>query len=578
MEQETGIALVQNENFLKKTYHGALFPCILSILSGCINILADGILVGQRIGATGLAAINLCVPVYLVLCIVGSFLVSGATICASQELGKNQPREAGRFYRIALTACIVSSAVITLCGIPAAGRISAFLCKDPAVFPMVRDYTWITLAGAFPRILLYVPFWFLRLDGKNQAVTVMMAIMAVGNVILDIVFLYALNMGVSGAALASVTATLAACVFGFVRLHGKGSSFSARPAVPGREEARRIAAAGSPAAVNNLFQTLRLLCMNAMLLEFGGSAMVAGFTVVNGISAFAEAVTAGVPQAGSALLGILHGERDNASTSIVIRREIKSGVLCCVIFGMGIVAGADVIARAYGMDAPMRIPMLCLALSLIPSLLNNILSGYYNASGYAWLSNLIIFFRVMAGSVLSLFLLLEMGGLPWAFLITGELITLAVWLIATGQIHRKNDRISRYLLLDQTLEKQGRVINFSIGSDPERICDASEKIKFFCEDNGMQPGQVLRISLALEEIMTLITAINEPEQVFFDIRVFSAEGKIGVRFRYNGKKYNPLQTASEENDLYMGIRMICRLVDDVCYQNMFGMNTLLILL
>lgn len=198
---------------------------------------------GQRIGAEGLVAINLCVPVYLVLCIVGSFLVSGSIICSSQELGKNQPREAGRFYRIALTTCIVASAVITLCGIPAAGCISAFLCKDPAVFPMVHDYTWMTLAGAFPGIMLYVPFWFLRLDGKNQAVTVMMAIMAVGNVILDIVFLYALNLGVLGAALAIVAATLAACVFGFVRLHGKDSSFSAGPAVPGREEARRIAAA-----------------------------------------------------------------------------------------------------------------------------------------------------------------------------------------------------------------------------------------------------------------------------------------------------------------------------------------------
>lgn len=51
--------LKQNEQFLRKAYNKALIPCILSVLSGNINILADGILVGQRLGTGALAAINL---------------------------------------------------------------------------------------------------------------------------------------------------------------------------------------------------------------------------------------------------------------------------------------------------------------------------------------------------------------------------------------------------------------------------------------------------------------------------------------------------------------------------------------
>lgn len=54
--------LKQNEQFLKKAYNKALIPCILSVLSGNINILADGILVGQRLGAPALAAINFSLP------------------------------------------------------------------------------------------------------------------------------------------------------------------------------------------------------------------------------------------------------------------------------------------------------------------------------------------------------------------------------------------------------------------------------------------------------------------------------------------------------------------------------------
>lgn len=69
--------LTQNEHFLKKAYRAAVIPSVLSTLSGYINILADGIIVGQKIGVLGLAAINLCVPLYLAQCVVGSFFVSG---------------------------------------------------------------------------------------------------------------------------------------------------------------------------------------------------------------------------------------------------------------------------------------------------------------------------------------------------------------------------------------------------------------------------------------------------------------------------------------------------------------------
>lgn len=64
--------LRQDEAFLRRL-HRALLPCGLSILSENINILVDGILVGQRVGTDGLSAISLCVPVYLILCVVGPF-------------------------------------------------------------------------------------------------------------------------------------------------------------------------------------------------------------------------------------------------------------------------------------------------------------------------------------------------------------------------------------------------------------------------------------------------------------------------------------------------------------------------
>lgn len=96
------IGLRQDEAFLRRAFHKSLLPCVLSILSQNINILADGIIVGQRIGTDGLSAINLCVPVYLVLCIVGSFLVSGTAIQASRAIGRRQTEQSGKLYNTAV--------------------------------------------------------------------------------------------------------------------------------------------------------------------------------------------------------------------------------------------------------------------------------------------------------------------------------------------------------------------------------------------------------------------------------------------------------------------------------------------
>lgn len=563
--------LKQNERFLKKAYNKALVPCVLSVLSGNINILADGILVGQRLGTNALAAINFSLPVYLVLCIAGSFVVSGTAICASEAIGKNRVETAQRLYQTSIFLCTAVSVFITAIGLIFLKPLSLFLCSDPNVTHLVAEYAGVTLAGALPKILIYIPFWFLRLDGRNIQVTLMMLIMGAGNVILDAVFLYALDMGVFGAALASVLSTAAACILGFVRLCDKRSGFPFGFRVKCGVKFSEIAKAGSPSAANNLFQTLRVSVINALLLRYCGSETVAAFTAVNCIAAFGESVTGGVPQAASAMLGIYNGEHDNESTRLLMIRQLKSGIPCAVVFSAVIILGADLISTAYGLNIPLWFAFICLALGIIPALINCVLSGYYNVSGKPLWSNAIIFMRVFALSCASLFVSLFFGQSPWLFLFFGELLTLEVWFIASWIAHKRNPKLSRFLLTDNALDESGSVINFSVNGDAESICGACGKITDFCAENGMSPKQTMRISLAMEEIMTLIAEKSE-SAAEFDLRVYSLNGVIGIRIRYGGADFNPL-AYSDGDEEYMGIRLIESICERTLYQRTFGTNT-----
>ena len=150
MAMRTQHDLRQDETFLRKAFHRTLLPCVLSILSENINILVDGILVGQRTGTDGLSAISLCVPVYLVLCVAGSFFVSGTAIEASKAIGRQQPERSQRLYHTAVWSSLAVSALLSAAGLTFDEALSAWLCPDPVIRPMVRAYTAVTLIGALP--------------------------------------------------------------------------------------------------------------------------------------------------------------------------------------------------------------------------------------------------------------------------------------------------------------------------------------------------------------------------------------------------------------------------------------------
>ena len=572
--------LRQDETFLRRAFHRSLLPCVLSILSENINILADGVLVGQRIGTDGLSAISLCVPVYLVLCVVGSFLVSGTAIQATRAIGRQQPERSQRLYRTAVWSCLAASLVMTAAGLALSGPLSALLCPDPAIRPLVREYASITLLGALPKILIYVPFWFLRMDGRTKLVARMMLVMGGGNVVLDLLFLYPLDMGIGGAAWASVIATAAACALGFFWLCDRKSGFRLGLSwVTDREDWREIAAAGSPSALNNLLQTLRLLAVNALLMGAGGSELVAVFTAVNCLSALSHAGVDGVPRAASAMLGIYSGERDNDSAALLIQRERRTGLLCCGAFAAVVILGADAIAFAYGLPAgSLRFAMVCLGAGMFPALGCSILSGYYNVSGHVRWANAIILCRVLLAAAGSLYVALALGLSPWWFLVCSEAVTLVLWYLAAGLLHRRHPERTRYLLMDRSLEERGHVMNFSVTGDTEQICEASGKIADFCRENQMNPRQVMRFSLALEEVMTMIVQENPDAAVRFDVRVFSLQDTLGIRIRYDGREYNPFDQRRSRGEAYLGIQLIADMMETVVYQRTFGVNTVQLLL
>ena len=137
---ESNTALKQNNAFLKATFRKSIFPAMLSLLSVNINVFVDGILVGNKLGSEALAAINLSLPLYLMMCIIGSFFSAGTAINAARAIGDNDPEKSRMYYRTGLISLTIVSAVFTVLGLLFRRGLLNFLCGDEAVKHYVTDY------------------------------------------------------------------------------------------------------------------------------------------------------------------------------------------------------------------------------------------------------------------------------------------------------------------------------------------------------------------------------------------------------------------------------------------------------
>lgn len=576
--------LDHNDRFLRGVFRKFLFPTIVSVLGGTVNTLVDSAIVGRLLGPQALAAINLCGPIFLLCYTVGSLIGAGGGLLCAALLGKDQAEDSQKVYSLAVTLEIVCSLALMFAGLLFLGPVLDLLGVDAALRPMAREYARVAFWGAPVKCLLYIPFNFLRLDGKPGAISVILLVMTGCNGVLDVVFIL-LGWGMAGASLASVLATTLAVAIGFCVLRGGAFRLtSPKGSFPLLGELLTL---GTPPALNNLLDMVRLLLLNRILMGVGGSPLVAVFTVVCSMSDFTLCMVSGVPQTAAPLIGMYGGERNNSSQRKLMQLQLRYG---CVLVGAAailIALLAGPICGLFGLAATGEalVALRLFALSLPFTLLCTVLISFYNASGRVWLANTLTFCRMFLFAVGPAVLLAPLGARAvWWFRPLAELLTLGVLVLILWRLKKRSPHLSSVLLLDDQLEKEGKVLDFSVKNDMAAVVEASERIGAFCEQNSFSPKLTMTVSLAIEEMLVILLqhCFQPGEDVSVDLRIYTLQGTTGLRIRSGGRPFNPLAYFEEHQDDpefedTLGIQLISKLAEVVRYQRIFGVNTLAIL-
>ena len=213
-------------------------------------IMADTFFVANRLGSDGLAALNLAIPIFRLINGLGILLgIGGATrysICRYQ----GDEGRANRTFTLALTAALILGTLLALLGAFGARPVALLLGGNADTLPLCTVYLRTVLLFSPCFLLNHVMVCFVRNDGNPKLAMAAMLTGSLGNIALDYLFLYPLNMGIFGAALATGTApVIGLCLSSFHSLTGRNQFKLARPASPVRSLAD-VAGLGSAAFLN----------------------------------------------------------------------------------------------------------------------------------------------------------------------------------------------------------------------------------------------------------------------------------------------------------------------------------------
>lgn len=244
-------------------------------------ILADTFFVSRGLGANGLTALNLAIPIYSFVHGSGLMLGIGGATKYSIYMGQGKTKSASRIYSNTIYAMAVFSVIFVVLGIFFSDKLALMLGADPEIFGMTKTYLQVILLFAPAFIVNDGLICFVRNDGNPKLPMAAMLSGSLSNIVLDYVFIFPLCMGIFGAVLATGLAPVISLVVLSGHLITKKNQFHFEKIKPSLKAAGTIISLGVPALITEVASGIVMIVFNAVILKLQGNIGVAAYRICN---------------------------------------------------------------------------------------------------------------------------------------------------------------------------------------------------------------------------------------------------------------------------------------------------------
>ena len=306
-------------------------PAIIAQLVNVLYNIIDRVFIGRITnGEIAMAGVGVAFPIIMLVSAFSALIGYGGAPLVAMKMGEKDNDGAEKIMSNSFSTLIIISIILTVGLLIVSKPLLLAFGASEATLGYAMDYLTIYLIGTiFVQIALGMnPF--INTQGFAKVGMITVAIGAVINIVLDPVFIFGLNMGVKGAALATVLGQLVSAVWVLKFLFGKKSILKIRKKyiVPKLKVILPVMALGVSPFIMQATESLVLISLNNQLLKYGGDLAVGAMTIMSSVMQIILLPLMGLSQGAQPIISYNFG----ATQMDRVKKTFKLLLICCLTY------------------------------------------------------------------------------------------------------------------------------------------------------------------------------------------------------------------------------------------------------
>ncbi len=319
-------------------FNSIFYPTLLSMVFASLFTVADGIFVGRGVGSNALAAINIVSPLFLITTGLALMFGVGVSVVASIHLSHNNHKAANINVTQAFAVATLLMAVITVVVYVFRIPFLRLLGSSDALLPLCQDYLLPVLPGCICIVVQMIGTFVIRLDGSPKFAASLEIFPGLLNIFLDWLFVFPMQMGIAGSAIASsLSCAVAAGIVVWYMIFGartvqlcrlKGSLTSLKLTA---RNVGYMARSGFSSMLGELAMSMVLLTGNYVFIRALGEDGVAAFSVACYLYPIVFMINNSVAQSAQPIISYNYGAGNRYRVQRAFRVSFSTATVCGVL-------------------------------------------------------------------------------------------------------------------------------------------------------------------------------------------------------------------------------------------------------
>lgn len=311
-------------------------PAIIGMIVNALYNVVDRIFIGNipRVGPLAITGVGVTMPIMTIILAFGMLIGVGATANISIKLGQGKRDDAETIIGNAITLSIIISLAISVIGILFGDTILKSFGASESTLYYAKSYIYIVLGGSIFNLLAFSLNNTIRGDGNPKLAATIMVVGCLTNIVLDAVLIFVFNMGVQGAAIATVTSQAVTAIWGITYyLKGKSNlKFKKSNLKLNKDIVKIIFAIGSAPFAMQIAASLVQVISNNALKAYGGDLAIGAMATISSISMIFLMPIFGINQGAQPIIGFNYGAKQYDRANKAFKISVS---LACIIMTAG---------------------------------------------------------------------------------------------------------------------------------------------------------------------------------------------------------------------------------------------------